>query len=139
MERIRHAHGLEPGTADRTEPLAPDGRVGEGFRQKNQILEFREVAGHDRARLPNAGFTDHVVPGKGSRMPAGGRLAFGRPPGLVENHLLVTPYGLAHGLRKLEPIEILEAFRVDGDDIHFLGVHEMAHHVPEREISLVAH
>ena len=55
-------------------------------------------------------------------------LPLGRPPGLVENHLLVTLAWLQRiiGLRKLEPIEILEAFRgVDGDDIHFLGVHEM--------------
>ena len=72
-------------------------------------------------------------------MSAGRRLAFGRPPGLVENHLLVAPYSLAHGFRKLEPVEILKAFRVDGDDVHLLGVHEVAHHVPKCEIRLVAH
>ena len=72
-------------------------------------------------------------------MPAGGVFALGRPARLVENHLLVVADGLTHGLGELEPVKVLEAFGIHGDHVHFLGIHEVAHHVPERQVGLVAH
>ena len=139
LERIRHAHGFEAGSADRAEALAPDDRLAERFRQQDEVLKFREVPRHDRARLPDAGLTDHIVPGERGRVPAGGVFALGRPARLVENHLLVVADGLTHGLGELEPVKVLEAFGIHGDHVHFLGIHEVAHHVPERQVGLVAH
>ena len=72
-------------------------------------------------------------------MPAGGILAFGRAPRLVEDDLLAVAHGFADGLCEPQPVKILEAFRIDGDDVRLVRADEVAHHVPEREISLVAH
>ncbi len=72
-------------------------------------------------------------------MAAGGVLALRRAARLVEDDLLVAAHGFAHRLREVEAVKVLEALGIDRDDVDAVLVHEMAHHVPERQVRLVAH
>ncbi len=139
LDGIRHAHSLKARPADHANPLAPDMRLAETFRQQNEILKFSEVTGHDGPGLPDAVFTHHIIAGQRRRMAAGGAFALRRAPSLVKNHLLARAHGITHSPCKKQAVQILESLSVYGDDVHFRGAAEMAHHVPKGKIRLVPH